>query len=113
MGKLKIVGELDPEIHVELLLLSRELVTDKTSEVLIMLFPLASSKDTMNCEPAMNGTKSRGMPAEKLIFSRGITVTVELKGRNAKEAGAPEGDESNPVKESRNGEHCTGLVVKN
>ena len=72
----------------------------------MMLFPLASSRDAMNCEPAANGTKLRPMPAEKLISRRATTIAVELKGMIAKEAGAPEAGEANPVKESNNGEHC-------
>ena len=99
---------LGPGIHVELLL--GEGSTGKMWEVLMMLFPSTSFRDTMNCEPAANGTKLRPMPAVKLISCRGTTIAVELKGMIAKEAGAPEAGEANPVKESSNGEHCWTLV---
>lgn len=100
---MKILGW-GPGMHVELLL--GEGSTEKMSEVLMMLFPLASSRDMINSEPAASGRKLRPMPADKSMFCREITFAVELKGMITKDAGAPEGGEANPVKESSNGEHC-------
>lgn len=76
------------------------------SEMLITLLPPTSSRDTMNCEPAASGKKLRPIPLERVKFSRGMTVAVELKGRIVKEAGALETVEFNPEKESSMGAHC-------
>lgn len=75
------------------------------SEMLMMLLPLASSRDAMNCEPAANG-KLRPIPAEKELFCRGTTIAVEFKGMIVNETGAPETVEVNPEKESSIGAHC-------
>lgn len=101
-----------PGIHVELLLGEGRI--GKMPELLMTLFPLASSRDMMNSEPAVNGKKLSSIPAEKLVSCRGITITtVELKGRIVKEAGVPETDEVEPEKESSNGAHCRTLVELN
>lgn len=100
-----------PGIHVELLL--GEGRVGKMPELLMMLFPLASSRDMMNSVPATNGKKLSAIPVEKLVSCRGITTTVELKGRIVKEAGIPETDEVDPEKEISNGAHCQTLVELN
>lgn len=50
-------------------------------EILMMLLPLALSRDTMDREPAANGKNLRPIQVEKLLLCQGIVIVVELKGR--------------------------------
>lgn len=69
------------------------------------LFPLASFRDSMNGVPEANGRKLTPM-AVMSIFSREITIAVELEGMIAKDVGVVRGGEAKSVKGSSNGEHC-------
>lgn len=80
--------------------------TGKMSELLMMPFPLSSSRDTMNSEPAVNGNGLRVIPVERLGLLRGTTIAVALKGMIVKEDGVPETGEVNPEKDSCNVAHC-------
>jgi hypothetical protein len=81
-------------IHVEFWL--GEGSTGRISETLMMLFPLASSRDRMNCEPAANDNGLRAIPLEKSGSCRGTTIVVALKGMIFREDGVPETGIVNP-----------------